>query len=255
MTQIMKTVVLLAVFAVPAIGDACSAGSLASIQNKTCDIGILRFNFGQVEAAASSFDSNGIILPPMLILNPADFEFMPLPTEQAEPGVAATGYTITSLAGPISQTAPPNGNSQAIVALDFSVIPEGGPIDAAGVVGTNISLSGQVYGISLMEANDLTPNGFVSARYSNGGFYDTISGYIHVGATAQGSSILFQFYTVDSSAVEWFGPTTTFLFFTPTATPETSSIVLLATVSCVCGFLVTRRRFAMRDSRLSPRRS
>src|SRR5215472_905810 len=100
-----------------------------------------------------------MMLPPSLILDPADFEFMPLPTEQVEFGAAATGYTITSLAGPISQTAPPNGNSQAIVALDFSVIPEGGPIDAAGVVGTNISLSGQVYGVSLMEANDLAPNG------------------------------------------------------------------------------------------------
>jgi hypothetical protein len=250
----IRTGLLLAVFAVPAIGDECIAGLLASVQNKTCDIGILRFNFGQVEAGASSYDNDGMMLPTSLLLNSANFEFMPLPTKQVEFGVAATGYSITSLIGPQSLMAPPNGFSQAIVALDFSVTPQAGEIGGAGVVGTNISVSGQGYGISLMEADDLAPNGRVFARY-NSGYYDMISGLIPMGATATGSSILFEFYNANGGADRWFGPTTTFLFFTPTATPETSSIVLLTTVMGLCCLLLRRRRLAMRDSRLSARRS
>jgi hypothetical protein len=241
MIGITKVAILLTILAAPIIADECSTGSLANIQNKTCDIGILGFNFGAVQAQASSYDNAGMQLPPPLMLNAADFEFTPLLTTQVAFGTLETGYTITSLLGPISLTAPANGYSQAIVALNFSVIPQGGGIDGAGVLGANINVSGQGYGISLMQANDLTPNGAVSARYTNGGYYDTISGHIPVGATAQGSSILLESYNPDGSSVEWVGPSTTFLFFTATPVPEANSIVLLTTAMGVCGLLLRRR--------------
>lgn len=240
MTGIAKTAIMVAIFAAPIIADECSAGSLASMQDQTCDIGILRFNFDQVEAAASSFDNSGTPLPTPLTLDAANFAFTPLPTEQIGFGVEATGYMITSLAGPIYLNAPPDGNSQAIVALDFSVTPQLAGIDGAGVVGADITASGQGYGVSQMEAGDLDAEGRVSAKYDTG-YYDTLTGDIPLGTTAQGSSILLDLYNTDGGADEWVGPSTTFLFFSPTPTPEANSLVLLAAVVGLCGLLIRRR--------------
>jgi hypothetical protein len=241
MKQITKTGILLAMLAAPVIGDECSAGILASMQNKTCDIGILTFNFGEVEASASSYDNvTGAPLPTSLLLNSANFEFTPLPTTQVAFGEAATGYAITSLVGPQSMTSPPNGFSIAIVALDFSVTSRAGDIEAAGVAGTTISVTGQGYGLSSIEANDFTTGGLVSARYENG-FYDTMSRSIPAGNTADGSSIVLQFFNLDGGAAEWSGPTTTFLLFTETPVPEPNSLIALTTVLGLCGLLLTRR--------------
>ena len=60
MTQIMNTGLLLAPFAIPVIGDECSAGSLAGLQNETCDI---RNSEDQLRAgggAVSSYDNAGL---------------------------------------------------------------------------------------------------------------------------------------------------------------------------------------------------
>lgn len=91
--------------------------------------GIVRINFGQVAAAVSSYDNAGLQLAPPLILNAADFEFSPLSTNPVAFGTAETGYTITSSAGPISLTEPRRGTDfQAILALDFSIVPQGGEL-------------------------------------------------------------------------------------------------------------------------------
>lgn len=145
MTQIMNTGLLLALFAIPVIGDECSAGSLAGLQNETCDI---RNSEDQLRAGGGSgfelrqcWSAAGATA---LVLNAADFEFSPLSTNPVAFGTAETGYTITSSAGPISLTEPRRRTDfQAIVALDFSIVPQGGGIDAAGLLGTNIRVSGQ----------------------------------------------------------------------------------------------------------------
>lgn len=241
MKQIIKTGILLAMLAAPVIGDECSAGTLASMQNKTCDIGILTFNFGQVEASASSYDNaTGAPLPTLLSLNAVNFQFTPLPTTQVAFGEAVTGYSITSLGGPQTMTSPTNGYSIAIVALDFSVTSRAGDIEAAGVAGTTINVTGQGYGISLIEANDFASGGLVSARYDNG-LYDTISRSIPAGDTADGSSIILEFYNLDGGVDEWLGPTTTFSLFTETPVPEPNSLLALTTVLGLCGLLLRRR--------------
>lgn len=240
MTGITKTAILLAISATPMIADECSAGSLVSLQNKTCDIGILTFNFGSVQAMASSYDNaTGAPLPTSFQLNAADFEFTPLPTTQVAFGEAVTGYAITSLIGPQIITSPPNGFSIAIASLGFSVTSQAGDIVAAGVGGSMTNVSGPGYGLSLMEADDFASGGLVSARDENG-FFDTISQRIPAGDTADGSSIIFQFFDLDGGSGEWFGPTT-FSLFTETPVPEPNSLIALMTVLGLCGLLLRRR--------------
>jgi PEP-CTERM motif len=245
MTGITKTAVLLTVLAGPVIADECPAGSFVSIQNTTCDIGILTFNFGAVQAMALSYDNaTGAPLPTTFQLNPADFEFDPLPTSQVAFGKAVTGYAITSLTGPQIVTSPPNGFSIAVVSLGFSVTSQAGDIVAAGVGGSMINVSGVGYGLSQMEVGDFGSGALVSARDENG-FYDTISRRIPAGDTANGSSIIFQLVNFDGGSGEWFGPTETFSLFTETPVPEPNSLMALVTVLGLCS-LFLRRRFTLR---------
>jgi hypothetical protein len=246
-TQIKKAGILLAILAARVIGDECEAGLLVSVQNTTCDIGVLSFNFGQAFASAASCDDDtGAPLPTSISLNPANFEFTPLPTAQVALGEAATGYSITSLLGPESITAPPNGYSTAILSLDFSVKSRAGNIGGAGVSGATVSVSdeGFGYGFSLLEASDFTVGGMLLAVSEYDSYY-TMSQIIPAGDTATGSSIVLQFYATNGATDEWAGPTTTFSLFTTTPVPESNSLIQLTTVAGLCGLLL-RRRFSSR---------